>query len=94
MFYLLFVDCCYEPKYASNTCFATLNPSSVRMYPVNKGNSGESNSSVRIRNGRAFDGSANKIWNRAYLGQDLTVEAQINTINILPEAAQFSQYKR
>lgn len=31
MFYVLIVDYCYEPKYASKTCFATLNPSSVRM---------------------------------------------------------------
>lgn len=28
-FYLLFVN--YGPKYASKTCFATLNPSRVRM---------------------------------------------------------------
>ena len=34
-----------------------------------------------------------EIRNRAYLGQDLTVEAQINTIDILPEAAQIGQYK-
>lgn len=31
MFYQLVVDYCYEPKYASKTCFATLNPSSVRI---------------------------------------------------------------
>jgi hypothetical protein len=48
---------------------------------------------VRIRKGRAVDGQVSEIRNRAQLEWDLTVEAQINTIDVLPETVRYDQYE-